>query len=157
MEALTLDLMAKYNKSELMPPMFETETWGIFEQACSVEENDFDATAGALAGELIWGPAFGKPTDKARVEELSKKLDKILKGYERILTQHTWVAGPNMTIADLFHLPNGSLLVMKDAAPGLTDGTLPHVMEWWAKLSNLPKWKKIEEEAKGAMKALGAL
>lgn len=148
--------MAKYNKTDLMPPMSETEAWGTFEQASSVEENDFDAAAGALAGELIWGPAFGKQPDAARVDELKKKLQKVLEGYERVLTKHTFVAGPKMTIADLFHLPNGTLAVMKDAAPGLTDGTLPHVMEWWAKLSNLPAWKKIEDEVNAAMKAMAA-
>lgn len=139
-----------------MPPMSEPEAWGTFEQASSVEENDFDAAAGALAGELIWGPAFGKPADPARVDELKKKLHKVLEGYERVLTKYTYVAGPKLTIADLFHLPNGSLAVMKDAAPGLTDGTLPHVMEWWAKISNLPAWKKIENEAKAAMQEMAA-
>lgn len=153
---LTSDLMAKYKKTDLMPPMSDTETWGTFEQASSVEENDFDAHAGQLAAELVWGPAFGKQPDPKRVEDLKAKLQKTLEGYERVLTKHTWVAGPKMTIADLFHLPNGTLAVMKDAAPALTDGTLPHVMEWWAKLSNLPNWKKIEQEVQGAMQAMAA-
>ncbi|EJT46524.1 glutathione S-transferase, putative [Trichosporon asahii var. asahii CBS 2479] len=154
--AIAKYLMAKYKKTDLMPPMSETEKYGTFEQASSVEENDFDAHAGQLAAELIWAPVYGKQADPKRVEDLKAKLQKTLEGYERVLTKHTWVAGPEMTIADLFHLPNGTLAVLKDAAPGLTDGTLPHVTAWWAKLSNLPNWKKIEGEALEAMKAMGA-
>lgn len=150
------DLMAKYKKTDLQPAQSDVEKWGIFEQASSVEENDFDALAGPLVFQLVFGPHFGLPTDEARVEDLKKKLHKKLEGYERILTQHTYVAGPNLTIVDLFHLPNGTILAGTGAVPALTDGTLPHVMEWWAKLSNLPAWKKINAEVQEAVSAMRA-
>lgn len=53
---------------------------------------------------------FGKPTDEQRYESSLETLNNKLDGYERILAKTKYLAGNELTLVDLFHLPNGDLL-----------------------------------------------
>ncbi|KAI9573236.1 glutathione S-transferase [Boletus coccyginus] len=66
----------------------------LFEQAASVEASNFDAYATPLAYEKMFKTRAGGQTDQARVDEYQK-----------------YLAGDNATLADLQHLPYGSLLL----------------------------------------------
>jgi glutathione S-transferase len=53
---------------------------------------------------------FGRETNAARVVELKGALEGKLAGYEKILSKHKYLAGDEVTLADLAHLPYGTLL-----------------------------------------------
>lgn len=48
----------------------------------------------------------GVPPDPTLVAFLSRMLDTRLTGYERLLSQQPYLAGQELTLADLFHVPN---------------------------------------------------
>jgi glutathione S-transferase len=57
-----------------------------------------------------------------------------------------YLAGDEISPADLWHLPNGKALIDLDGLPALTDGTLPNVARWWGKLVALPAWTKVLQQ-----------
>jgi glutathione S-transferase len=82
-----------------------------FEQAISIESFEFDPFASHLVYERTWKPMSGAgKTDEKRVQELATMLEGKLAGYERILAKQKYLAGDEVTLADLFHLPYGSQL-----------------------------------------------
>ncbi|WOO84784.1 Glutathione S-transferase [Vanrija pseudolonga] len=144
--------MAKYialkEKSDLIPSTNDIDAYAKFEQACSIEQSNFDPFASGLAAELVFGPARGAPTDQKRVETLTATLAKKLQGYERILEKQRYLAGDKLTLADIFHLPYGKMAVDLGRAPGLVDGSLPNVTRWWKEITALPAWEKANNWAK---------
>jgi glutathione S-transferase len=55
-------------------------------------------------------PTLGGTTDEARVRTLCATLEGKLQGYERVLARQRYLAGDEVTLADLFHLPMGARL-----------------------------------------------
>jgi glutathione S-transferase len=104
--------IALKTKSSLIPPTFDIHVITKFEQAITLEALNFDQFAYALYAEQTWSKiAYGRPCNEARVQELTKALQERLVGYERILSRQRYLAGENVTLADLFHLPYGTKLV----------------------------------------------
>ncbi|KAK4689623.1 glutathione S-transferase, partial [Tremellales sp. Uapishka_1] len=131
---------AKFS-SDLLPPASDIERRALFEQACSVETQDFDAHATKTAFEcIIKSKLFGLPPDKYLVDWHVEALTGRLDGYEKILAKTRYLAGDQMTLADLFHLPAGSYVVGLGLADGMRDGTLPNLTRWWKELSELKSW-----------------
>ncbi|KAI0271237.1 glutathione S-transferase [Russula aff. rugulosa BPL654] len=93
---------------ELIPT--EIKARAKFEQAASIEYSNFDPIASGLAKEKVFKKLFGGEPDEKLVEELVGKLEGKLDGYETILGKQKYLAGDNLTIADLFHLPYGSIV-----------------------------------------------
>jgi len=142
--AIARYIAAKHQKEKILfPPSSDVQKWAIFEQASSVEMADFDPSASGYAVEKVFKPLRGLKGDDAvaaaHLETLSKKLD----GYERILSKHKYLAGDELTIADLFHLPYGSML--PEGLNPLLDEKRPHVFKWWKELTALPSWKAANE------------
>jgi hypothetical protein len=55
-----------------------------------------------------------------------------LAAYEVLLSKTKYLAGDSLTLADLFHLPYGTMLGSA-GVDFLTDGTFPNVSRWaWA-------------------------
>jgi glutathione S-transferase len=52
----------------------------------------------------------GRAPDEARVTEYTTTLASKLEGYERILAKQKYIAGDELTIADIFYLPHGSIV-----------------------------------------------
>lgn len=50
--------------------------------------------------------------NKTYVGALEDSLALSLKGYEAILSRQAFLAGDQMTLVDLFHLPHGSLVIL---------------------------------------------
>lgn len=106
--AISRYLVQKSGNKTLVPT--DPKALAIFEQAASVEVSNFDPFASGIAVQRIFKPMFGQTTDEARVQEYLETLTGKLEGYERILSKTKYLAGDNVTIVDLFHLPYGSML-----------------------------------------------
>ncbi|KAG9125923.1 hypothetical protein FRC07_005578 [Ceratobasidium sp. 392] len=136
-------LVAKYGKdSGLLPPSSDIKAYGLFEQAASIEYSSFDPAASGLAYERIFAEAFGAQGNEALAQKHIKTLEAKLEGYERILSKQKYLAGDNITLADLYHLPYGRFVDQID--PNIF-ASKPHVKKWWDDVSSRPSWIIVKD------------
>jgi len=128
---------------ELIPT--ELKARAKFEQAASIEYSNFDPIASGIANEKVFKQFRGEVTDEKRVEQLLGQLEGKLDGYEVILGKQKYLAGDNVTVADLFHLPYGSM-VFEQLGYGNLDKR-PNVKRWWNDISSRPAWQAVKNGA----------
>jgi glutathione S-transferase len=83
-------------------------------------------------------------TDSAAVARHVANLDATLAVYDGILSKQKYLAGDEVTLADLFHLPYGKMasnLGHKDVFDKYTN-----VKRWWDELENRESWKKVTQK-----------
>ncbi|KAL7005327.1 hypothetical protein EMMF5_005164 [Cystobasidiomycetes sp. EMM_F5] len=114
-----------------------------YDEALSIEAFDFDPIASVIFKEAVMKPRSGVATSETILSAAKIGLEGKLDAYERILTGRHWLAGYNMTLADLYHLPLGQKLIDAGHGAALMDAKRPHVAKWWKALSERPAWKKV--------------
>ncbi|KAM5448539.1 Glutathione S-transferase hmp2 [Microsporum audouinii] len=127
--------------SKLIPDESDHRAYGLFEQACSMEQSYFAAAAETLGTELVIKKVKGLgPPDEARVAQAEADLDTALAIYDKILSRQEFLAGDELTLADLFHLPNASALW----AFGYQDTfkKYANVVKWFESLQRRETWVK---------------
>ena len=83
-------------------------------------------------------------TDPAAVARHVANLDATVTVYDGILSRQKYLAGDEVTLADLFHLPYGKMardLGHKDVFDKYTN-----VKRWWDELENRESWKKATQK-----------
>lgn len=144
--AISRYLTLKYGKgSSLLPPTSDLQATARFEAAASIEQADFDPYASGIVFEKIFKSYRGLTTDDKRVEELTAQLNAKLDGYERILAKSKYLAGDNVTLADLFHLPYAYML--ENACKSDILQKRPNVARWWNDISSRPSWQAVKDSA----------
>ncbi|KAJ6498368.1 glutathione S-transferase [Mycena vitilis] len=139
-------LVAKYGAgSTLVPDPKDVAATAKFEQAVSIENNNFDPTAGQIALELLLKPTRGMTTDQERVKGLLVTMGAKLDGYEKILSKQKYLAGETLTMADLFHLPWAYALTEKANLDLIT--SRPNVARWYKDISARPAWLAVKDGA----------
>jgi glutathione S-transferase len=114
---------------ELLPT--DPKARAKFEQAASVEYSHFEPIASGILVERVFKQYRGLTADEERVKQLIPQLESKLDVYETILGKQKYLAGDvgfarlacekkssilmdylvqEVTLADLFHLPHGSLV-----------------------------------------------
>ncbi|KAK2467388.1 hypothetical protein APHAL10511_000623 [Amanita phalloides] len=116
-------------------------------QAVSVEMSNFNPHASNLVLEKIFKKLRGLEVDEAAVSKHASALDTKLNGYERILSTQKYLAGNELTIADLYHLPYGALLY--DAGYGHLIDERPNVKRWFDGLRSRDSWTAVKDGVKG--------
>ncbi|KAG1870740.1 thioredoxin-like protein [Suillus subalutaceus] len=108
-------IAAKYaSQGTPLLPTDPTAT-ALFEQAASTETSNYDPFVSGLAWELKFAMWFGGKTDEA--------------------------PGNDITLADLFHLPYGSVLL----GIGLDEfSSRPNVARWWKDISSRASWEAVK-------------
>jgi glutathione S-transferase len=106
--AISRYIAAKAGASSLYP-IHDVKALGRAEQAASVESSNFDPYASGICVQRVFIPRRGGKPDEAKVEELEKTLAAKLEGYERILSKSKYLAGDQLTLGDVFHLPYGAM------------------------------------------------
>ncbi|KAF8645502.1 hypothetical protein AX16_007787 [Volvariella volvacea WC 439] len=98
----------------------------LFEQAASTEAFNFEPFAAGMATEKIYKVYKGQTTDEAAYAQHNTTLAAKLDAYERILSKQKYLAGDEVTLADLFHVPHGILVpatgsdvLLNDARPNV--------------------------------------
>ncbi|OAR01730.1 hypothetical protein LLEC1_03271 [Akanthomyces lecanii] len=130
---------------KLMPDDADLAGYGLFEQACSIENNYFNAPTEGLAWELVFKPHHGGTTDDARVQELAAQLDKALAVYDTILGGQKYLSGDEISLADLFHLPYGHMV--RNIGYKKAFEKYPNVERWFAGLEARDSWVKVSSAA----------
>ncbi|KAJ3504539.1 hypothetical protein NLJ89_g7884 [Agrocybe chaxingu] len=124
----------------------ELKAAALFQQASSVEMSNFDDNAAKLVFEKLFKPHFGLTFDQATYDRLLATLTAKLDAYDNILGKQKYLAGDELTLADLYHLPYGSLL---PAAGTNVLETKPNVNRWFTELSSRPAWLAVKDGIKG--------
>jgi len=128
--------------TKLIPADGDVEGYALFEQACSMETSYFDGPASTIAYEKVFKAWRGAgAADEAILKTQTAALDATFKGYEAILSKQKYLAGNELTAADLFHLPYG--IMIKEV--GLADlfEKYPAVSKWFTGLTERESWVKV--------------
>ncbi|KAF9077778.1 glutathione S-transferase [Rhodocollybia butyracea] len=104
--------------TDLMPSCSDLKATALFEQAVATEATSFDPFASGAGFEVN----EGLTTDQSSVDAAVAKLTVKLNGYELILGKQKYLAGDDLTLADLFHLPWGATLAKFDCKLLTTTG-----------------------------------
>ncbi|KIJ60351.1 hypothetical protein HYDPIDRAFT_177446 [Hydnomerulius pinastri MD-312] len=140
--AIARYIAAKYASqgTQLIPT--DPTAHALFEQAASIETSNFDPFASGLAWELKFTTWFGGKTDEARAKSLHTQLAAKLDAYEVILGKQKYLAGNQVTLADLFHLPYGSVIL----DIGIDEfSSRPNVKRWWGDITSREAWVAVKD------------
>ncbi|KDN49179.1 hypothetical protein RSAG8_02532, partial [Rhizoctonia solani AG-8 WAC10335] len=94
-------LVAKYGKdSGLLPSQSDLKTYGLFEQAASIEYSSFDPSASQLTVERVFAKMHGRESDEKLAQKYIDNLNAKMDGYERILSKQKYLAGDVSCVSD---------------------------------------------------------
>jgi len=130
-------------KSPLIPSDLKKNA--LFEQAASIEYSSFQPHAAEAAYEVLYKHYSGGKTDQAVVDKLVQTLDSKLAAYDVILAKQKYLAGDEITLADLFHIPIGSEL---EKAGIKVMFKYKNVERWWKDLISRPSWQSVKDVGK---------
>ncbi|KAK7006276.1 glutathione S-transferase [Favolaschia claudopus] len=141
-------IVDKYPAPAGTTPLVPSDIKGkaLFEQAASIEYSDFEPYAYPTVREKVFKPMRNLPTDKAVYDSSIETLDAKLAGYEAILGKQKYLAGNEIILADLFHLPYATLLAKAGSDLMTTKG--PNVTRWYNELCERPSWNAVKDGAK---------
>jgi glutathione S-transferase len=124
----------------------DAQGYGIFEQGCSIELSYFDPNANPIVGEKVFKPMFyNAPPDEEKVKQLSEKLASHLDTYEKILSKQDYIGGNTFTLADIFHLPYGSMVQLPNVGFASLFNDRPHVKAWWDRITSRASWQEVSK------------
>ncbi|EIW77399.1 glutathione S-transferase [Coniophora puteana RWD-64-598 SS2] len=144
--AIARYLVKKYGGQgtvSLIPTGLKEEA--LFEQGVSIETANFYPSAIGFGLEKVFKPMRGVTPDEARAAECLKTLEAKLDVYDVLLGKQKYVGGNEITLADIFHLPYGQLLV-KVGRDDLFESR-PNVARWWKEISTRPSWLAVKDGA----------
>ncbi|KAI0785898.1 glutathione S-transferase [Abortiporus biennis] len=125
---------------DLVPLASDLKAFAKFEQAVSIESSNFDPFAGGIALERVYKPLKGINTNEPLVVSYIAILEGKLDAYEKIFSKQKYLAGDDITIADLFHLPYGTMLPQQGVDALENAQKRPNVARWWKELISRPSW-----------------
>ncbi|KAI0725085.1 glutathione transferase [Fomitopsis betulina] len=132
----------------VMPNPADARAYALFEQAASIELSNFDPFASQIAFERVFKGNKGLgPADEGRVQSLTTQLLAKLDAYEVILSKQKYLAGGEITIADLFHLTYGSMLAPLGINALEDASKRPNVARWWKDITSRPSWAAVKDGA----------
>ncbi|KAJ3481107.1 hypothetical protein NLI96_g7882 [Meripilus lineatus] len=126
----------------LLPESTDVQKLAKFEQAASIESANFHPSAEAITSEKH----LGKTPDEDAVARHLAVLKSKLAAYEVILSKQKYLAGDEITLADLFHLSYGQAIT-NVGIDVLESGEFPNVARWWKEISSRPSWQAVKEKA----------
>ncbi|KJA19735.1 hypothetical protein HYPSUDRAFT_854501 [Hypholoma sublateritium FD-334 SS-4] len=144
--AICYYIASKYSNQRISLIPSELKANALFHQAASTELTSFDEYAAEIAKEKITVPLLGGTTDEVAYERLLSTLSAKLDVYDVILSKQKYLAGDEVTLADLYHLPCGDLLYR--AGTDVLE-TRPNVKRWWDDISSRPSWAAVKDGVKG--------
>ncbi|KAM5517442.1 fungal specific transcription factor domain-containing protein [Fusarium oxysporum f. sp. phaseoli] len=122
--------------NSLIPDISDIEAVALFEEASSMEVCYFSTAAWKYCGDVIV-----KPVDKKTLEDIWNELNGALKAMDGILSSREYLAGANFTLVDIWSMPWVSQLIDLKGADVLFF-ELPHMRNWWERVSLRPAWKE---------------
>ncbi|KIY53072.1 glutathione S-transferase [Fistulina hepatica ATCC 64428] len=144
-------LEAKYpdRGPRLAPSTDDLKKYGAYQQALNIEAFNFDPAANGLFKEKVIKKLRGTgDPDPNVVADFMATLNNKLDAYDAILSKQKYLAGDELTLADLFHLPYASVL----PAVGCNYlETKPNVARWFKDISSRESWLAVQGGVKGIL------
>ncbi|KAJ6520816.1 glutathione S-transferase [Mycena vulgaris] len=127
-------------------PLLPTElkAKALFEQAASIEYATFNPPASKVRDEAFHKPRRGLPIDQTALAAAVSEFSAALDVYEVILGNQKFLAGNEITLADLFHLYSAPM--MAGLGIDIMSRQGPNVTRWWNDLIQRPTWVKLNQE-----------
>jgi len=114
----------------------------LFDQAASIEAFSFDFYSTPLMYEAFVKPRLRQEVDPQRAKDLTASLAEKLDVYDQILAKQPYIAGDELTLADLYHIPVGNVLFLAGIN---VISEKPNVAKWFNKVSSRPSWQKVKD------------
>ncbi|KAH7886511.1 glutathione S-transferase [Phlebopus sp. FC_14] len=146
--AIVRYINAKYaaqGTTGLAPSTSDVHALGKFEMTCSIEYSQFSPVVDRLMKEVIFKKAQGLTVDETVEKTLKTILEQKLDVYDQILAKQRYLAGENVTLADLFHVPECDLIFKY--APDIVQSRI-HVGKWWQEISSRKSWLAVKDGVK---------
>ncbi|KAJ7098547.1 glutathione S-transferase [Mycena belliarum] len=137
------------------PPLIPTDpkAKALFEQAASVEFANFFPPVVVMCTQTVFNPNLNRPVNEVALAQAKLDFAAKLDVYEAILSKQKYVAGNELTLADLFHLIFTPMLIGWGKLDVMADRG-PNVTRWWKDITSRPTWVKLQEE--GITKSVAA-
>lgn len=108
-----------------------------------VEGHTYGPPVSAIVFETVFkSMLFGGKPDEAVVDKSLAQLERVLDVYDARLRDNMYLAGDNLSIADLVHLPYTVYLVEKAGVVEPFEKR-PNVWRWLSSLRELRSWKRV--------------
>jgi len=133
-------LASTRDKTGLLYPESSPQTRAIIDQWLSVNQAHYSAVDGVVS-QILFAPLFGGKTNDDKVKELTAKAHVVWKVVDEQLAKNKWLAGENMTIADIFYFPYTHLITLIPQYKDFMD-SYPNIKRWWGELTSKPSFKK---------------
>ncbi|KAF9254745.1 thioredoxin-like protein [Marasmius fiardii PR-910] len=128
----------------LIPLSSDLPALAKFETACSIEKSNFDVYVAKSVAEIVFKPYYNEKPDQNYVNKLMVTLEKNLQVYEQILGKQKYLAGDEISLADLFHISFGAMLPR--AGIDIMETSGPNVTRWWRDITSRPSWQRCVDE-----------
>ncbi|KAI1049489.1 hypothetical protein LB506_004642 [Fusarium annulatum] len=126
----------------LMPDISDAETMASFEEAASMEVCYFSTTAWKYCGDIIIKPILGIPrVEENALQDIWNELNGALKAMDGILSGRSYLGGQEFTLVDIWTMPWVSQLIDLKGLD-IFFAELPHLRNWWKRVSLRPAWKE---------------
>ncbi|KDR68523.1 hypothetical protein GALMADRAFT_256753 [Galerina marginata CBS 339.88] len=143
--AICYYIAAKYpNQGTPLIPS-ELKANALFMQACSTETQAFNDYAEKAVAEVVFKKFHGITPDQEVFDKLIAGLSAKLDVYDKILSKQKYLAGDEITLADLYHLSYGAMLPV--AGSNVIE-TKPNVKRWFEDLTSRPSWQAVKDGVK---------
>ncbi|GAV99540.1 glutathione s-transferase [Lentinula edodes] len=127
--------------TKLIPDAYNMKLGALFEQAVFTEVFAFEPYASKAVYEKVTKRSKGLAPDEAIFAGSVAALSSNLEGYENILSRQNYLAGDDLTLADLYHIPYGTKLT--DAGSDIMTRKGPNITRWWTEISSRPSWAAV--------------
>jgi glutathione S-transferase len=120
----------------------DTRQAALVDNWLEVEGQNYGPPVAAVVYEKVFKQMFGGEADESTIDKNLAQLERVLDVYESRLRDHEYLAGDELSIADLSHLPYTVYLIEKG---GTTDPfeKRPNVWRWLSNLRALPSWQRV--------------
>ncbi|KAE9387994.1 glutathione S-transferase-like protein [Gymnopus androsaceus JB14] len=128
--------------AKLIPDAYNIKRAALFEQAVFTEVFAFEPYASKAVYEKVTKRLKGLAPDEAVFEASIAGLSSKLKAYEDLLSRQRYLAGDELTLADIYHIPGGAMLT--SAGSNIMTRKGPNITRWWNEISSRPSWIAVQ-------------
>ena len=133
-------ILAESKGSTLIPRDLKAKAQ--FEQWASLESNTFAPAIDPILMETVFKPMRGLPTDAAVVKSSRADAQKVFEVFNEQLGKHSYIAGDELTLVDIFQTPNFQHLQNTEVGKEIL-ASFPNIAAWWQRVSARPAWKSV--------------
>lgn len=114
---------------------------GRMEQLCCTEAQTITPEVSGIVAQRIFSKMFGFPMSEEKIKEHVSKVEKPLDILNEHLAKNEFMAGSQLTLADIFFMPYFNMLFLTPEKSLFE--SRPNIMAWWKRVSSRPTWQKV--------------